>query len=129
SDERHKTDIAPISDKVLDAWEKVKFYQYKFKDAVDEKGEEARYHFGVIAQQIVKVFEDEGLSAFDYGLVGYDEWEATEDEYDSEGNLVEKGREAGNIYSIRPTECQWLEMACMRRKLERLSLEHHHHHH
>lgn len=121
SDERHKQQIKPIDDKVLDAWNDVKFYQYKFNDAVAEKGEEnARWHFGVLAQEIERVFKEHGLDAFEYGLIGYDEWEAEDADYDVDGREISPARPAGNIYSIRPTECQWLELALMRRKMEQL---------
>jgi hypothetical protein len=69
SDENLKEEIGEIPEAVFNAWGKVKFVQYKFKDAVKEKGEKARYHIGLIAQRIVAAFKAEGLDAFAYGLV------------------------------------------------------------
>ena len=41
---------------------------YRFKDAYDQKGEDARIHTGVIAQEIEEAFVAEGLDAHRYGL-------------------------------------------------------------
>jgi hypothetical protein len=38
------------------------------------KGDEARIHFGVIAQEVQAAFEAEGLDAFSYGVVCIDRW-------------------------------------------------------
>ena len=42
SDERKKDDIGEIPDAVLDAWGEVEFVRFKYKDAKEEKGENAR---------------------------------------------------------------------------------------
>lgn len=75
SDEDAKTEIKPIDEACLRAWARVEYAQYKFKDSVEEKGLGARWHFGAIAQRVKKAFEEEGLNAFDYALLCYDEWE------------------------------------------------------
>ena len=124
SDERQKQDIAPINEAVFRAWSKVNFIQYKFKDAVAKKGEEnARIHFGVIAQHVKEAFESEGLDAFKYGLLCYDEWEAEPEEKDEEGNVVNPGHEAGNAYGIRYSEALALECAYQRHELEQLKAQ------
>ena len=41
---------------------------FKFKDAVASKGDNARIHVGVIAQEVKAAFESEGLDANKYGL-------------------------------------------------------------
>ncbi|QNJ57334.1 tailspike / endo-glycosidase [Pseudomonas phage Dolphis] len=76
SDERTKQQIRPIDEACLRAWAKVEYVQYKFNDAVEAKGDGARWHFGLIAQRVKEAFESEGLDAFEYGLLCYDEWEA-----------------------------------------------------
>lgn len=118
SDERSKQQIAPIDAAALRAWASVKYSQFKFNDAVQKKGGEARIHFGLIAQQVKEAFEAEGLDAFNYGLLCYDEWadEMAED-IDSEGNTT--GRQyrrvkAGNRYGIRYEEALALECAYLR---------------
>jgi len=42
--------------------------KYRFKSAVAEKGEDARIHIGVIAQDVQQAFIDEGLDATKYSL-------------------------------------------------------------
>jgi hypothetical protein len=80
SDERQKQQIKPIDDAALRAWAKVEYCQYKFNDAVEKKGNGARWHFGLIAQRVKEAFESEGLTAFDYGVLCYDNAEG-EDRY------------------------------------------------
>jgi hypothetical protein len=123
SDERQKQQIQPIEDAVLRVWEKVEFLKFKMNDAVAEKGSAARWHFGVIAQRIKEAFESEGLSAFDYGILCYGEWEDEyEDVKDENGNVVKtkKITSAGNAYSVRYDEALILECALMRSKLNSL---------
>lgn len=138
SDERHKQDIQDIDAAVLRAWGKVNYSQFKFKDAVVKKGDKARWHIGLIAQRVKEAFESEGLDAFEYGLLCYDEWEeeriehpaqpAREAMLDSNGNVIrparpaqeawtEIKRTAGNIYGIRYEEALALECAYLRSKL------------
>ena len=124
SDERQKQDIAPVDEAVFRAWSKVNFIQYKFKDAVAKKGEEnARIHFGVIAQRVKEAFESEGLDAFKYGLLCYDEWEAEPEEKDEDGNIINPGHEAGNAYGIRYSEALALECAYQRYELDKIKAQ------
>src|SRR5690606_18897587 len=44
-------------------------------DAVDLKGNGARWHVGVKAQQVVSILESHGLNPFDYAFICFDEWE------------------------------------------------------
>ena len=121
SDERVKQGIEPLPDDVLDAWGDVEFYRYKFNDAVEEKGfAKARYHTGMVAQRIERVFAEHGLNAFDYGLLCYDEWEAVEEEKSESGEIVRPARAAGNRYSLRYEECLCMEAAYQRRRADRI---------
>lgn len=106
SDENLKQEIGEIPEAVFKAWENVKFVQYKFKDAVKEKGAKARYHIGLIAQRIVAAFEAEGLDAFAYGLVCRD---ALED--------------GGEILSLRYDECLSLECAYERNRFDKILIK------
>lgn len=118
SDERYKQDIEEISEvekRVALACKQL-IRKYRFKDAVLEKGTDARLHFGVIAQSVKSAFEAEGLDAFDYGVVCHDSWDAVEkvehkiDSFDENGNeikqtiTVSEAVEAGDRYSIRYEE-------------------------
>lgn len=115
SDEDEKEDIQDIPDEVLDAWAGVNFAMYKLKDAVSEKGNDARLHFGLIAQRVKDAFESSGLDPFAYGVLCYDEWDALPAAIDDKGNITTPAREAGKRYGVRYDEALILECALMRR--------------
>ena len=120
SDARLKTDIAYIPDEVLAVWETVPFRQFKLKSAVADKGDAARLHSGLLAQDIRDRFAEAGLDASRYGLFCHDSWEAEEAEYDAEGNLEVEAKPAGDEYALRYEEALCMEAACQRRRAERL---------
>jgi hypothetical protein len=72
---------------------------YRFNDAVQLKGDSARLHAGVVAQEVADAFEAEGLNATNYGLFCYDEWTQR---VDSESGQIT--RQAGASYGIRYNE-------------------------
>lgn len=114
SDRNLKTEISEIPDLWLDAWQDVNYVKYKFKDAVALKGiSGARWHLGHIAQDIYEAFDRRGLDAFEIGMLCYDSWGES---VDQNGNIVP----SGEIWSIRPDECQFMELALMRRSIDRL---------
>jgi len=114
SDKNLKTEVSEIPDSWLDAWQEVDYVKYKFKDAVAQKGlSGARWHVGHIAQDIYDKFNTHNLNAFDIGMLCYDKWDESSDE---NGNITP----SGEIWSIRPDECQFMEMALMRRSINRL---------
>ena len=133
SDEREKQQVKPIDDVVLRAWAKVEYCAFKFNDAVALKGDGARWHIGLIAQKVKEAFESEGLDAFAYGLLCYDQWdEIVEDVLEEvdvtlEDGTVVKGAQptgekrvvlqAGNRYGIRYEQALALECAYLRSKL------------
>jgi hypothetical protein len=120
SDERVKSSIASIPDNVLDAWGDVDWRQFQFNDAVAEKGtEKARLHTGLIAQHIDDVFTAHNLDASRYGLFCYDEWDATPEKRDSEGNLITEAQPAGDAYALRYEEALCIEAAYQRRRADR----------
>ena len=114
SDRNLKTEISEIPDSWLDAWQEVDYVRYKFKDSVAQKGlSGARWHLGHIAQDIYEKFDAHNLNAFDIGMLCYDKWDES---IDHNGNVTP----SGEIWSIRPDECQFMEMALMRRSINRL---------
>jgi hypothetical protein len=117
SDGRLKQQVRPIDEAALRAWSRVEYCQYKFNDAVATKGDSARWHFGVVAQRVLDAFTAEGLDAFAYGLLCYDEWEAAGEVSDPEGNVIEPAREAGSRYGVRYEEALALECAYLRSRL------------
>lgn len=74
SDANYKQDVSPLPEAVLDAWGDVNLVVFRYIDAVQAKGDAARIHSGVIAQQVVAAFAAHGLDAYAYGLLCYDEW-------------------------------------------------------
>ena len=133
SDERAKQQIVDVSATVMRAWGKVNYVQFKFNDAVETKGDSARWHFGLIAQRIKEAFESEGLDAFAYGILCYDKWDDqyTEEMVEAEENLGDGKtikvmrstgnkiltQTAGNRYGVRYEEALALECAYLRSKL------------
>ena len=76
SDERSKQQIRSIDAAELAVARKLKseIKAFKWNDAVAEKGDNARIHFGVIAQKVAKLFADNGLDPARYGLFCHDTW-------------------------------------------------------
>ena len=76
SDEREKQQIKSLSDKEMKAAKSLSklFKNYKWNSAVTEKGDDARTHTGVIAQEISKAMSDEGLDATKYAFFTKDTW-------------------------------------------------------
>lgn len=107
SDEREKQDIAELdaAEKRVAVALKGLVKKFRFKDAVQKKGENARIHVGVIAQEVKAAFESEGLTAESYAILCYDEWEDQfEDVRGENGDLTGEKKlivPAGNRYGIR----------------------------
>jgi len=114
SDARRKTSIEPIPDVVLKAWGDVEWKRFKKIDAVAEKGDAARWHYGLIAQEVVAAFAKHGLDALDHGIVCYDEWDYAPAEMDADGNVIIAEVKAGDKYSVRYSEAEALEAAFQR---------------
>ena len=120
SDERIKSEINAIPDDILDAWDNVNWIQFKYNDALQEKGDNARLHNGLIAQEVDRAFKSKNLDVSKYGLFLYDEWEATPEQRDENGNIKEEARPAGDSYGLRYTEALCMEAAYNRRRVSRL---------
>ncbi len=88
SDAREKTSLEIIPDAVLDAWGDVQFGQYQMLEAVKLKGDAARVHSGLVAQQVHEIFSARGLDAHRYGLLCYDEWEAAPEKVEVTKTLI-----------------------------------------
>ena len=92
SDHNEKQDIAELSDaerRVAVACKGL-LRKFRWKHSVAEKGDEARTHFGIIAQDLQAAFEAEGLDAGDYGMFIHSTWR--DEEKDEEGNSFEPKR-------------------------------------
>jgi hypothetical protein len=106
SDEREKQQIANLDDAERRVAVAIKglVKKYKYNDAVALKGDDARIHVGVIAQEVIAAFAAEGLDATRYALLCHDTWEAEPEEVDKNGNVINPGIEAGERYGIRYDE-------------------------
>ena len=104
SDERAKQDIEDLNAAELAVATALKglIKKFRYRDAVEAKGDNARTHVGVIAQDVKAAFEAQGLNGFDYGILCYDEWDDVH-EKNIDNELVLK-QSAGDSYSIRYDE-------------------------
>ena len=142
SDRRKKTDIQTISDAVLDAWAEVEPKSFKMVDAVKEKGDKARTHFGYVAQDVEEAFTKHGIDPYQFGILCKMKTPAKEAQYhtvrvidtpavtDDEGNivkeatyreekmLIQEAQEAEEYLGIRYEEAYLLDIALLKRKLK-----------
>jgi hypothetical protein len=77
---------------------------YKFNDAVAAKGNGARIHVGIIAQDVRDAFTAEGLNAHEYGMFCHDEWQVSDEVVADDGTLIKPAVVAGDQYSLRYDE-------------------------
>jgi hypothetical protein len=128
SDQRLKQQIAEIDDKLLDAWGDVNLVQFKYNDAVDQKGKDkARLHTGYVVQQIDSACKSHGVDISAYGLYCHEEYPERTEEVEVEqkdGTIKKETRvieEASEHYSLRYTEALIVECKYLRRCVERLT--------
>ena len=126
SDQRYKQQISEIDDALLDAWEDVLPSQFKYNDAVNEKGDNARLHTGYVVQQINDACQKHNINISEYGLYCHEEYperteevEVTQDDgtTSKETKVIEPAKEH---YSLRYTETLVVECAYLRRENARL---------
>tara|TARA_R110002126_G_scaffold141146_7_gene286063 strand:+ start:428 stop:1999 length:1572 start_codon:yes stop_codon:yes gene_type:complete len=106
SDARLKQQIRTLSDaeQAVAVRCKTLLRAFKFNDAVEAKGDNARIHFGVVAQDVMAAFESEGLNASDYALFCYDRWEEQGEILRDDGMVMQPYAPAGDRYGIRYEE-------------------------
>ena len=123
SDKRVKQQFADIPEDVLDAWENVHWLQFKMNDEVQEKGESAAIHTGMVVQDIQDVFAKKGLDANRYDMVSHEEWKATKEERDTDGNILVPASPAYEQWYLRYEQALAIEAAYQRRENARLRSE------
>lgn len=129
SDQRLKQQIAEIDDKLLDAWEDVEPVQFKYNDAVNEKGDNARLHTGYVVQQIDEACKSHNVDISEYGLYCHEEYAEETEEVEVEqkdGTKTKEKkviREASEHYSLRYTEALIVECAYLRKCIKELRAE------
>ena len=76
SDANEKQDIEALSEteQRVAVATKGLLRKFRWKSAVEEKGDDARIHFGIIAQDLKAAFEAEGLDAGRYGMFIHSTW-------------------------------------------------------
>ena len=122
SDARDKTDLIEFTPAELRAARKIaaRIGIFQWLDAIKEKGEAARAHVGVIAQEVIATMESEGLDPFRYAFVCYDEWPASKAAKDDDGNVIEPARKAGNRFGIRYDQLAMFLIAAQEARLSAL---------
>jgi len=90
SDQNEKQQIASLTDAEIAAAKRISagFKTYKWNDAVAQKGDSARIHAGVIAQEVRAALEAEGLDAGRYAFFMSNTY------WESDGEIYEKAEEA-----------------------------------
>ena len=109
SDQNEKQQIASLTDAEMTAAKAISklFKTFKWNDSVAEKGDNARTHAGVIAQQVETAMSDAGLDAGNYAFFISTTWwetqtevpaveavEAVDATYDEDGNVLTEAVEA-----------------------------------
>ena len=82
SDQNEKQQIASLTDAEITAAKAISklFKTFKWNDSVAEKGDAARTHSGVIAQEVEQAMTDAGLNAGDYAFFISTTWWETQTE-------------------------------------------------
>ena len=94
SDITLKRDVTVLNDAEMRAAARIskKFKQYRWNDSYAEKGDDARYHSGIMAQTVRDEMLAEGLDPTRYGFYCIDTWYE-----DSEGTRISKFYPAGSL--------------------------------
>jgi hypothetical protein len=109
SDAREKTTLTALSYNEIQAAKEIakSIGVYKWLDMVAKKGDGARKHIGVTAQEVIRIMWSYNLDAMKYGLVCYDKWEESEitEPFSGEDMVLRtKKIKAGDRYGIRYDE-------------------------
>jgi len=101
SDQNEKQDIASLTTAEMTAAKAISklFKTYKWKDKVVAKGDAARTHTGVIAQEVQTAMSDAGLDASKYAFWCSDTWWETSTEVAAVEADEEAGIEARDAYT------------------------------
>jgi hypothetical protein len=99
SDFNEKQDIASLTATEMLVGKRISalFKTFRWKDKVAEKGDNARTHTGVIAQDVQAAFTAEGLDAGDYALFISSTWWETQTEVPAVEAVAEVTDEDGNV--------------------------------
>jgi len=116
SDKNEKQDIEELTDaeKRVAVVAKGLMRKFRWKSKVAEKGDKARTHFGIIAQDLQDAFTAESLDASKYAMFCSDTWwekeisvdavKAVDEVKDEEGNVTTEAVEAKDAYTYMDTK-------------------------
>lgn len=101
SDHNEKQDIASLTDAEINAAKEISklFKTFKWKDKVALKGDSARTHAGVVAQEVQQAMTDAGLDATKYAFWCSDTWWEHNVEVPEVEANEENGIEAQDAYT------------------------------
>lgn len=131
SDEREKEWRGALTEAELRAAKRIagELGFYRWLDAVADKGDEARMHFGARAQQVWTIMADERLvdpitdglpGATPYAFLCFDQWEATEVVTDDDGNVAVPARLSGNRFGLRVDQLALFLIAAQEQRIAAL---------
>jgi len=105
SDQNEKQQIASLTDAEITAAKAISklFKTFKWNDSVAEKGDAARTHSGVIAQEVEQAMTDAGLNAGDYAFFINTTWWETQTDVPAVEADEENGVEAQEAYTRTDT--------------------------
>jgi hypothetical protein len=105
SDQNEKQDIASLTSAEITAAKAISklFKTFKWKDKVASKGDSARTHAGVIAQEVQSAMSDAGLDATKYAFWCSDTWWEKDVEVPAVEADEENGIEAKDAYTRTDT--------------------------
>lgn len=105
SDANEKQQIASLTDAEIAAAKTISslFKTFKWNDKVEAKGDAARTHTGVIAQDVQQAMTDAGLDVGDYAFFISDTWWETQTEVPAVEADEENGIEAADAYTRTDT--------------------------
>ena len=115
SDEREKEQWRDQSDAEKAAALEIKscIRAFKWTNAVNEKGESARWHWGVGAQTVGDILRKHGIEPATQAYWCYDEWDEQLEIKDEDGSVIQEYRPAGNRYGIRYDELAMFILAAL----------------
>ena len=104
ANEKQQIRLLTNAEKSVAADLKTRLRAFKFNNAVETKGELARTHFGIVAQDVLDAFTTAGLDAHRYGLFCEDSWSERPEIKAPDGTIVQEYLPAGSRMGVRYDE-------------------------
>jgi hypothetical protein len=106
SDIRLKRDVLDIeeAEKAVALKAKSLLKKFRWKDSFEVKGEDARIHFGIMAQELMEAFDSEGLDPMRYSMICYTEWWQDPEDPTKQSDEEVEGYVRKDVYCVRYSE-------------------------